>query len=152
MDTNPLSLIKMTHSVLKGIYAHAKEAYPQECCGILIGHNAEEGKTVTQFQRAKNMTTDSPHNRYLIEPEETYGATKEAQNQGLEIVGFYHSHPDLEPKPSEVDKEQAWALYSYLIVSVGRGEELRAKSWLFHDEENGGEKAFEEEYLCLVEM
>ena len=64
---------------------------------------------------------DSPRNRFSVTSEDVLSAEKAAREQGLEVVGWYHSHPDHPARPSEYDREHAWPWYSYIIVSVQIG-------------------------------
>jgi proteasome lid subunit RPN8/RPN11 len=104
------------------IRAHGRETYPHECCGFLLG--AAGGSAVTEVARASNARVDSPANRYLIPPEEFVRVQRDADRRGLEIVGFYHSHPDHPAQPSAFDRDHAWPGYAYLIVAVAGGEPL----------------------------
>jgi len=74
--------------------AHGEETYPHECCGIMLGKSDGDDLRVAQLLRAGNTRTDSAHNRYNIAPQELIAAQREGRKQGLDIVGFYHSHPD----------------------------------------------------------
>ena len=107
---------------------HGAETYPHECCGFLVGDRAEGVLVVTELVRASNAREDSPRNRYLIPPEEFARVQRDADRRGLDIVGFYHSHPDAPARPSEFDREHAWPAYAYLVLSVreGKPEELGA--------------------------
>jgi proteasome lid subunit RPN8/RPN11 len=101
---------------------HAAETYPHECCGFLVGDRADGVLVVRELVRASNARGDSPRNRYLIPPEEFARVQRDADRRGLDIVGFYHSHPDAPARPSEYDREHAWPAYAYLVLAVARGE------------------------------
>src|SRR5262249_24429141 len=88
-----------------------------------------------------NRREESRHNRYLIAPEQFLTADRAARGAGLEVIGFFHSHPDHPPRPSAFDLEHAWPYYSYLIVSVRRGEAGEARSWRLAEDRS----RFEEE-------
>ena len=115
--------MKITSELVEAIRGHGRETYPHECCGFLVGRNGE----VLELARASNAREDSPQNRYLIPPVEFVRVQREADARGLDIVGFYHSHPDHPARPSAFDREHAWPGYAYLIVAVDKGvpEELR---------------------------
>lgn len=109
---------------------HGERDYPYECCGFLIGRNDGGRKTVEEVYSVSNAREEeTKRTRFLIRPEEFMRGERRARESGLEIVGFYHSHPDVEAAPSGYDLEHAWPTYSYVIVSVraGRAEDLR--SW-----------------------
>jgi proteasome lid subunit RPN8/RPN11 len=99
--------------------AHGEETYPHECCGILLGSADGERIHVTQLLRAGNTRTDSAHNRYHIAPQELIAAQREARKSGLDIVGFYHSHPDHPAQYSSTDFAEAhWFGCAYVITAT----------------------------------
>ena len=101
------------------IKEHAQKDYPYECCGILLGKFENGEKTVTQVLEILNEKEDeNKHNRYLIPSSKILETELYAIKNGLDIVGFYHSHPDHSAIPSAYDVEHALPVYSYLIVSV----------------------------------
>ena len=122
--------LKLTPSGLEAIRRHGEEAYPHECCGFLLGHEGPEGRVVARPVPAENERDDSPKNRYFISPEAYLRAEIAAGKEGREIVGFYHSHPDHEARPSEFDREHAFPGLSYLIVSVRGGKAEAVRSWV----------------------
>jgi proteasome lid subunit RPN8/RPN11 len=113
------------------IIAHGERDYPYECCGLLLGNFAEGGgKACFETYPISNAREEeAKRNRFLIRPEELLRGEKFAAGKGLEVVGFYHSHPDHPAVPSQYDLDHAWPLYSYIVVSIksGQGEDLR--SW-----------------------
>lgn len=128
---------------LHAIHRHAAMTYPEECCGILIGRHstaaadgtgAEEGAHVERVLSANNARGDRRQDRYLIEPKTILAAHREAQAVNLDIVGYYHSHPDHPARPSETDREFAWPGVSYVIVSVEAGEPVATRSWRLRDD------------------
>ena len=124
---------------------HAAATYPDECCGVLIGRISDDSTVVERLLSADNERGDSRHNRYLINPETVLAAHKEARALGLDVVGYYHSHPDHPARPSEFDREHAWPGGSYLIVSVEKGTVADSRSWrLTDDREKFDEEEIEE--------
>jgi proteasome lid subunit RPN8/RPN11 len=115
-----LKLSKLDYASLR---QHGEETYPNECCGVVLGHFADDGsKTVTRTVRCGNTRDDSPHNRYHIDPKELIRIQREGRDRGEEIVGFYHSHPDHPAKWSVTDLAEAhWFGCSYVITSVEKG-------------------------------
>jgi len=112
----------MTQSAYAAIRRHGEESYPQECCGVLLGRFQDDVRAVTAAVRAANARQDAPHNRYSIAPRELVRIQREAREQGLDIVGFYHSHPDHGARWSATDLAEAhWVGCSYLITSVEQG-------------------------------
>jgi proteasome lid subunit RPN8/RPN11 len=94
--------------------AHAREAAPHECCGFLLGR----GEEIVDAVRARNVA-DQPTTRFLIDPADHFAALRTARARGLEIVGFYHSHPASPPEPSSRDlAEFSYPDHLYAIVSL----------------------------------
>ena len=109
--------IKKNH--IEQIKEHAQKDYPYECCGILLGKFENGEKTVTQVLEISNeKEEENRHNRYLIPSSKILETELYAIKNGLDIVGFYHSHPDHPATPSAFDVEHALPVYSYFIVSV----------------------------------
>ena len=126
--------LRLPESLLEEIRRQGEAAYPAECCGALVGRAVGLGeKEVVRLVPAVNRRTDDPH-RYLIAPDDLRRLEAEARRESLEVVGYYHSHPDHPPRPSAFDTEHAWPWYSYLIVRVERGRAADAASWVLDDE------------------
>jgi proteasome lid subunit RPN8/RPN11 len=128
---------------LQTIGRHATASYPDECCGVLIGHTLEDATVVERLLSVGNERQDSRHNRYLISPETVLAAQKEARTLGLDIVGYYHSHPDHPAKPSDFDREHAWPWVSYLIVSLQGRKVVDTRSWRLNEDR----ESFDEEMI-----
>jgi len=109
--------------------AHLVRAYPEEGCGVLIGVEQDGVREVTRAIVFENAREDSRHNRYLIAPEQFLAAERAARAANLDVLGFYHSHPDHPAEPSAFDLEHAWPYYSYVIVSVAGGRVADARAW-----------------------
>jgi proteasome lid subunit RPN8/RPN11 len=104
----------MTREVRDAVVAHAREVAPHECCGLLLGRDGH----VTDAMTARNIAAD-PSTRFLIDPEDHFAARRAARSRGLEVIGFYHSHPRSPAEPSELDcSEFTYAGHLYLIVSL----------------------------------
>jgi proteasome lid subunit RPN8/RPN11 len=114
------------------ICQHAADDYPDECCGILVGTRQIE-KRVLACHRTANLNRERAHDRYQISPEEHYQIDKQARDNHLGLIGFYHSHPDSPPCPSAYDEMTAWPIYSYLIISVDKDKNTLVKSWVLDD-------------------
>jgi len=131
------------------IRAHGAETYPHECCGALLGRDSStiargdqemDGlapREILALFPLVNRRDDSPRNRFSVTAEDVLYADKSAQAQGLEVVGWYHSHPDHPARPSEYDREHAWPWYSYIIVSVQNGAPHEMTSWRLNDDRRG---------------
>jgi proteasome lid subunit RPN8/RPN11 len=123
-------MLKFSESDYCEIRRHGEETYPHECCGILLGASEGDVRTVRTTIRCGNTRTDSPQNRYNIDPRELVRAQREAHERGLDIVGFYHSHPDHPARWSQTDFEEAhWIGCSYVITSVEKGKAVQTNSF-----------------------
>ena len=112
-------MIRIAEAHLAEIRAHGIRDYPYECCGLLLGRYRAEGKIVNETYPISNAREESAkRNRFLIKPEELMRGEQYARGKDLEVVGFYHSHPDSPAVPSQYDLEHAWPTYSYIIVST----------------------------------
>jgi len=121
------------------IRAHGAESYPHECCGALLGRDAEASdrdaaREVLALFPLVNRRDDSPRNRFSVTTEDVLEADRTAQKQGLEVIGWYHSHPDHPARPSQYDRDHAWPWYSYIIVSVNHGAPQDMTSWRLNDD------------------
>ena len=130
-------MLRIHYADYEALRAHGEETYPNECCGVLLGRNIageDDGATVNHVQqivRAGNTRTDSAHNRYHIAPQELVKIQRQARGLGLDIVGFYHSHPDHPAQWSKTDFAEAhWLGCSYIITSVEQGKAVLTNSFL----------------------
>ncbi len=139
-------MLRLHTNHLQEIQTHAQSTYPEECCGILIGSQQDDTKTLIQVLptenswndetadtfgsiEARNQLQQSRRNRFSIAPAAMLQAQKQARDRHLDIIGIYHSHPDYPAVPSEFDRVIAWQQYSYIIVSVQQGEASEFRSW-----------------------
>ncbi|MDX1396886.1 MAG: M67 family metallopeptidase [Gemmatimonadota bacterium] len=113
----------------------ARSGYPSEVCGILIGEQLPEEVVVTEVRQAANLEVERAADRYELDPQAFMEADRDARAAGLEIVGFWHSHPDSPAVPSETDRSRAWPGYAYLIVSVSGSVVAAMRAWRFDDGE-----------------
>lgn len=140
-------MLKLTYAHYEALRTHGEETYPHECCGVLLGHATPEANEVVDLVRAGNTRTDSAHNRYHIAPVELIRIQKQARQAGLDIVGFYHSHPDHPAQWSSTDIAEAhWLGCSYVITRIAEGRADLTNSFLLRGtaEDN---KFFEDESL-----
>jgi len=148
-----MGILHMTRAVYEAIRAHGEEAYPHECCGALLGKagSSPPARTVVAAVRAGNTRTDSAHNRYQIAPFELVKIEREARRQGLEIAGFYHSHPDHPAQWSATDFEEAhWIGCSYVITAVEKGRAAQTNSFLLAGTTEE-DKHFEPETITIAD-
>ena len=125
-----MSLI-LSRALYDDLRSHGEATYPNECCGILLGRADAGALRVTSLLRAGNTRTDSAHNRYHIAPSELIAAQRQAREQGLDIVGFYHSHPDHPAQWSTTDFAEAhWFGCAYVITTIAQGKAETTNSFL----------------------
>ncbi len=123
-------MITISEKQLSEIREHGVRDYPYECCGLLLGRYTENGKVVQETYPISNAREESAkRNRFLITPDELMRGERYARSRDLEVVGFYHSHPDSPAVPSKYDLEHAWPTYSYIIVSTSEGQATDLFSW-----------------------
>ena len=124
--------IEIPKSVLQAIHDHAREAYPEECCGFLLGHSGTP-RRIEGSGRARNVATENRARRYTIDPLELLHTDDDARKKSLELIGIYHSHPDHPAAPSEYDRSRAASWLSYVIVSVVDREPKDVTAWQFDE-------------------
>jgi proteasome lid subunit RPN8/RPN11 len=124
-------MIELATTHQNEIAAHGQRDYPYECCGLLLGKFGADGaKIVVETYPISNAREeDAKRNRFLIRPEELMRGERYAETKRLEVIGFYHSHPDHPAVPSQYDLDHAWPIYSYIVVSVKAGDARALRSW-----------------------
>jgi proteasome lid subunit RPN8/RPN11 len=129
------------------INIHCEEAYPNEGCGILLGRLDGERRLVAEvIPTANARDQEVARRRYSIPAEDLLQGELQAEERGLEVIGYFHSHPDHPARPSDHDLVQAWPDYSYLILAVHGGRTVRHRSWHLRLDRTG----FEEEQVVHV--
>jgi proteasome lid subunit RPN8/RPN11 len=124
-------MIYIKKALEEEIRREGEAAYPAECCGVLLGKTGEnDKKTLSQIEPIINSREESErYHRFLITPEDLLKIELKARNLKLDVLGFYHSHPDHPAKPSDFDKEHALPFYSYVIAEVNKGVSREITSW-----------------------
>ena len=107
----------------------AINGYPNEVCGLLVGRVDGSRARIEHTIEGTNLNTDRARDRYQLDPGDYLSADRWALENGLEVIGFWHSHPNHTPIPSQTDLDHAWPGYSYLIVSVGERRQISLRSW-----------------------
>jgi proteasome lid subunit RPN8/RPN11 len=143
-------MIQLAAQQRNEIAAHGERDYPYECCGLLLGSFSDgRGKICSEIYPISNAREEeAKRNRFLIRPEELMRGEKHAASKGLDVVGFYHSHPDDRAVPSAYDLDHAWPVYSYIVVSVIEGRSQDLFSWEMEPDRS---RFIEEEILTLVD-
>jgi proteasome lid subunit RPN8/RPN11 len=142
--------LELTQSQREAILRHGARDYPFECCGVLLGVRDGERKVVAEVVPLRNLRHDparaqqflpltdpareTARNRFLVDPIEQLRVEKGARRRGVNVLGYYHSHPDEAARPSIYDRECAWPWYSYLIVSVAQGSAESLTCWVLADD------------------
>lgn len=120
--------MKIAKAAFEALQAHGAEGYPHEICGILVGPRG--GRTATEAKRARNIIVERARDRYEIDPHDHIRIQREADADGQDIIGYYHSHPDHPAQASRFDTERAWAGYVYVIVAVHEGKPVDANAFI----------------------
>src|ERR1700739_374622 len=145
MATSPT--LKMSTEIAQKIRQHGAETYPNECCGALLGRDAAAPDVTTTSGGVQpptreilalfplvNRRDDSPHNRFSVTAEDVRDAEKAALGKKLDLVGWYHSHPDHPARPSKYAQDHVCPWYSYVIVSGAGGKPAEMTSWRLSDD------------------
>ena len=135
------AMLLMPETLGESLQAFARQGYPHETCGVLLGVRKGDEHVVSRVRRARNLNVERAEDRYELDPADFLAADREARAAGLDIVGIWHSHPDHPARPSATDRDGAWPEWSYVIVSVSREAIEEVRSWRL----NGGD--FEEEAI-----
>jgi proteasome lid subunit RPN8/RPN11 len=138
--------LKIPPPLVARMLEHARGGYPFEACGVFLGRLPRGGPAVVEdVVPVENRETEKPRVRYAIAPEDLIRIDREARPRGLEILGYFHSHPDHPARPSETDRQRAADSLSdgviHVVVGVEKGERALPTAWVFRD----AAQAFEEE-------
>jgi proteasome lid subunit RPN8/RPN11 len=144
-------MLKISQSDHDTIRRHGEKTYPHECCGVLLGIAEGDVRTVRETVQCGNTRTDSAHNRYNIDPRELVRIQRQARESELDIVGFYHSHPDHPAFWSATDLAEAhWIGCSYVITNVDLGKAVSTNSFALIGQSEE-EKQFRVEPVQVIE-
>ena len=143
-------MIEVDQQHLTEMRQHGERDYPFECCGLILGRFESNGhKVVIETYPISNAREEeAKRNRFLIRPEELVRGEKYARAKSLDVVGFYHSHPDEPAVPSKYDLDHAWPTYSYVVVSVEKGQAVDLQSW----EMESDRSRFSEEVIATSQV
>jgi proteasome lid subunit RPN8/RPN11 len=155
-------MLRISEKQVDAIREHGARDYPNECCGIMLGSEVDGAKVVRDLAPIRNLRHDqalaqallplaepgeeSERNRFLIDRDEVRRVEAAARARGLDIIGYYHSHPDHPDRPSEYDREHAWPWLSYVIIRVEEGNPRDYASWVLADDRS----RFENEPIVLA--
>jgi proteasome lid subunit RPN8/RPN11 len=144
-------MLRISQGHLSSIRRSAEKCYPKECCGVLLGKLVDGERVVSEIVSCSNIAEGDQRDRYHIDPAELIDVQKRARDSGLDIVGFFHSHPDHPPVASRTDlREALWFANSYLIVEVNNGRAGEIGSFVLcgTDEED---KRFDPEQVSITD-
>jgi proteasome lid subunit RPN8/RPN11 len=133
-------MIRVDSEAWSAMVAHAREAYPNECCGAMLGSLDGDAKSVARSMRLENAYPGAQRERYELRPQDLMAAEKEARANGLDLIGIYHSHPDCGAYFSETDLKNSCPWYSFVVLSIRKGEFDHANSWLPNHEQTQAER------------
>jgi proteasome lid subunit RPN8/RPN11 len=123
-------MIRIETEPWAAMVAHARETYPKECCGAMIGTISGESKLVQVSLRLQNAFEGEQAARYELRPEDLLAADKAARERNMDLIGIYHSHPDCDAYFSKTDLQNSCPWYSFVVLSIQKGEFHHANSWL----------------------
>ena len=141
-------MIEIPNSLLNRIKVHGEQTYDEECCGALFGNYTDEIREVYDILEFENEKKESRQNRFLISPAQYKTAERLAKEKGLELLGFYHSHPDHPAVPSQFDTDHALPWFLYIIVSVNKAKAGSLRAWVLKEDRSGFE---EHEVKAMIE-
>jgi proteasome lid subunit RPN8/RPN11 len=129
-----MMMIRMSELLARQIEQHGKKTYPEECCGMMLGVRANDGQIVESIVEIDNSQGENRKRRFFITPLQYLQAERTAQEKNLELLGFYHSHPDHPALPSAFDTEHALPWFTYIIVSISEGKAKSMTAWLLNED------------------
>lgn len=133
-------MIKIEENAWRVMVEHARAAYPNECCGAMLGSIDGDEKRVRVAVPLENAFAGAQNARYELRPEDLLEADRKAREQGMDLVGIFHSHPDCNAYFSETDLKNSCPWYSFVVLSIKNGEFDHANSFLPDMEQTTAEK------------
>lgn len=126
--------LMLSNALYRQIEEEGVRAYPNECCGVLIGRDEKPSRIVERLQPLTNsFEAEEQYHRFKLDPKEYIAVEKAAGDEGKLVLGFYHSHPDHPARPSEYDRQHGWPFYSYVIVSIMQRKPADMTSWVLDE-------------------
>ncbi len=125
--------MKLRRAMVNQMKEHLERTYPYEGCGIILGKD----DVATEIYRGTNIRQERKEDRFLLDPSDIVNAEKYAKQRSIDILGFYHSHPDHPARPSATDLESAWESYYYIIISVDKGKMSNMGLFKLSEQSNG---------------
>ena len=138
--------ILLTNEIVNNFLQHGKQDYPVECCGFILGYFKDEKAVGKEYIAATNKKKENKERRFLIDPLAYQDAEDLADKKRLSIISIVHSHPDHPDKPSEFDRKHAWPGFSYIIISINKGNAVSYRSWQLNQDRT----EFIEEKITII--
>jgi proteasome lid subunit RPN8/RPN11 len=133
-------MIRIEREPWDAMVAHARATYPNECCGAMLGTTEDGSKHVSVSIPLENAFDGAQATRYELRPEDLLAADKAARERGIDLIGIYHSHPDCDAYFSQTDLKNSCPWYSFVVLSIQKGEFHHANSWLPNSEQTEAAK------------
>ena len=137
--------MRISEELLAKMKSHGEETYPEECCGIFMGLDRNGESVVQDVSEINNSQDLNRRRRFLVTPEQYRESEKLADERGMTLLGFYHSHPDHPAIPSDFDTDHALPWFTYIIVSVAKGRAETVTAWGLRE----GREKFDERPLVI---
>ncbi|HJT88603.1 MAG TPA: M67 family metallopeptidase [Bryobacteraceae bacterium] len=123
-------MIRIEQEPWAAMVSHARQTYPNECCGAMLGTIDGGDKQVRVAVALRNAFQGAQATRYELRPEDLLAADKAARERNMDLIGIYHSHPDCDAYFSKTDLQNSCPWYSFVVLSIQKGEFHHANSWL----------------------
>ena len=133
-------MIRVEENAWRVMVDHARATYPNECCGAMLGSVDGDEKRVRVAVPLENAFSGAQNARYELRPEDLLAADRKARDQGMDLVGIFHSHPDCDAYFSETDLKNSCPWYSFVVLSIKNGEFDHANSFLPNSEQTAADK------------
>jgi len=133
-------MIRIDPDAWAAMVSHARQVYPNECCGAMIGSVGESGKNVRFAMPLENAFEGAQATRYELRPQDLLAADRAAREHRMDLIGIYHSHPDCDAYFSKTDLQNSCPWYSFVVLSIQNGEFHHANSWLPNSEQTDAAK------------
>jgi proteasome lid subunit RPN8/RPN11 len=127
--------VRIATDLRRQMQAMGEAAYPNEGCGIFIGRPAAAGADaeVLEVRLGTNLREDRARDRYILDPRDILKAERDAEARGLEVVGFWHTHPDHPAQPSQYDADHAWPDYVYVIMAIHAAKQVDVNAFVLDE-------------------
>jgi len=133
-------MIRIEESAWQVMLNHARAAYPRECCGILLGIEKDGGeRVVSEAFPCRNAYEGDQSDRFLIDPRDQVTANLKSRSENIDILGFFHSHPDCDAYFSATDLKNSWPWYSNVVMSIRQGEIAHAAAFRANEDQSRSE-------------